>query len=518
MQGNISRFWATFLVWLGALMLATTAFAASGSSGDDEGGGSGSPGGNNPPTTVVEIKGAVQSMPASGLIGNWTIAGKALVADGSTKFDQEEGALGVGAIVEAKAAPQTDGSLLALKIEVVTGAGGSTGSGTPGSDDNENEGDVTGPIVSLPAGGLIGTWNVGGKSVIVVSTTKIDQEHGAAVVGAIVEVNGMPDSTGAIVANEIEVKNGTPGTVPPPSKVEITGLIEALPAGGLIGNWTVGGRTVIVGATTELDSENGPFVLGASVEAKGDLDTSGALVATKVETTEGNGAAEPPLEFKGTIVTLPAGPGVVGLWKVDDKMVDVTAQTEINSEDGAVAVGAIVEIHGWVQPDGVIEAEEIEVLPAAATPALTKAVEFFNPTLGHFFISTNPAEVAALDAAGKWQRTGQTLNIGAGSNGVCRFYGMPPKGPDSHFFTADPAECQAVMTQFSAWTFEGHVFSATVPVAGNCPAGTIPVHRFFNNPTTAGAINHRFTVTQQAFDQTKAMGWIDEGVVMCAQP
>jgi hypothetical protein len=276
-----------------------------------------------------------------------------------------------------------------------------------------------------------------------------------------------------------------------------------------------------VSATTRLDDENGPLVLGASVEAKGALDATGALLAIKIEVTEGNGAPVPALEFWGTVVELPAGTtGLIGVWKIDDKLVNVTVATEIDTEDALLAVGSMVEVKGWLQPDGMIEASEIETrtVVGALAGQGTKAIEFFNDTLGHFFVSATPAEIAALDAAGKWQRTGQSFAVGSGTSGVCRFYGMPPKGPDSHFFTADAAECQAVMTTFPAWTFEGHVFSATPAVNGQCPAGTLAVNRFFNNPTTAAAINHRFTVTQQAFDQTLAMGWVLEGVVMCAQP
>jgi hypothetical protein len=59
----------------------------------------------------------------------------------------------------------------------------------------------------------------------------------------------------------------------------------------------------------------------------------------------------------------------------------------------------------------------------------------------------------------------------------------------------------------------------TPAVNGQCPAGSlVPVNRFFNSAPASGDINHRFTVTQQAFDQTVAMGWVNEGVAMCAQP
>jgi hypothetical protein len=76
--------------------------------------------------------------------------------------------------------------------------------------------------------------------------------------------------------------------------------------------------------------------------------------------------------------------------------------------------------------------------------------------------------------------------------------------------------CEHVMGDFSAWTFEDHAFAITPAVSGQCPSGLLAVHRFFNNPTRAEDMNHRFTVTTAAFDATIAMGWAHEGIVMCA--
>jgi hypothetical protein len=53
-------------------------------------------------------------------------------------------------------------------------------------------------------------------------------------------------------------------------------------------------------------------------------------------------------------------------------------------------------------------------------------------------------------------------------------------------------------TQFCGLTFEGHAFPITPAIGGQSPRGLLPVNHFFNNPTTAAAMNHRFTVTQQA--------------------
>ena len=471
----------------------------------------------------IEFTGTVQSMPPSGLTGDWTIAGKTVHVDSSTEIDQENGSIGVGATVKVEGTTLMDGSVHASQIEVETGVGGPPpGGGGEGDDNGETE--FTGAIQSLPASGLIGIWMIAGKQVQVVSTTRLEQENGGFAIGTIVEVEGLVDATGVIVASKIEVKSGgTPAPQPEPNELEITGTIESLPPSGLVGNWQVSGRTVIVSQSTELDAENGAFAVGVTVKVEGSLDASGNLVASDIESMPGNGGDDPALDFFGTIVALPSGAsGLVGVWNVDGKLVNVTASTEIDTENGPAVVGAIVEVEGWLQPDGMIEAQKIETQAAVGDMAGVGpvAVEFFNPGLGHFFVTASTAEIAALDAGafgGAWQRTGQTFNVG-GTAVVCRFYGMPPTGPDSHFFTANPAECANVMTQFAAWTFEGHAFAVTPATNGQCPAGLVAVSRFFNNPTTVGAMNHRFTVTQQAFDQTVAMGWVNEGVVMCAQP
>ena len=44
-----------------------------------------------------------------------------------------------------------------------------------------------------------------------------------------------------------------------------------------------------------------------------------------------------------------------------------------------------------------------------------------------------------------------------GLQAVCRFFGTPNVGPNSHFYTADAAECAKVKT-YPAWTFEGIAF------------------------------------------------------------
>ncbi|MFO1396875.1 MAG: hypothetical protein U1F48_07400 [Burkholderiales bacterium] len=153
----------------------------------------------------------------------------------------------------------------------------------------------------------------------------------------------------------------------------------------------------------------------------------------------------------------------------------------------------------------------------------TLAVEFYNPSLNHYFMTAEPAEAAMLDA-GKvvpgWQRTHDEFKVyPAGATAglpACRFFGTPPLGPNSHFFTIDPAECAKVQAN-PLWTFEGIAFAADPPLAADCPAERIPVLRLYNNGM-GGQANHRYTTSRSDARALVASGWIVEGPVFCAQP
>lgn len=470
---------------------------------------------------ITEILGAVQSMPSSGFVGVWTIAGQSVRVDAATVVKQELGRVGLGAIVEAKATTQSDGSLLATVIEVKQGVPGNGGGG------GDDAGQIAGAIQSLPASGLIGTWRVASRTVVVVSTTRLDQERGGFQVGATVEVHGIADAAGVITASSIELKLGgaaVPMPIGPEHELEVLGTVTQLPASGLIGDWRVGGRLVRVTTSTVLDAEHGAFAVGVTVEVHGRADTVGALVATRIERTEGNGAPVPALEFWGAVEALPpATTAPIGLWRVGGRLVNVSDSTAIRQNDAPLALGVIVEVSGWLQADGVVEAHEIETRTAlGAVPGQgERAIEYVNEKLGHYFLTAFPAEIAALDGGafdGAWKRTGESFRVGGGAASACRFYGMPPAGPDSHFFTVDPNECEKVMRDYHAWTYEAHAFSISAPVDGACGAGLVPVVRFYNNPAAGSDMNHRYVVSSAAGNEVRGRGWIEEGVVMCARP
>ena len=171
------------------------------------------------------------------------------------------------------------------------------------------------------------------------------------------------------------------------------------------------------------------------------------------------------------------------------------------------------------------------LLASASAPA-ADLVEYYHAELDHYFVTRFPAEIEALDS-GKyagWARTGLTIPAfdsatGAGANSipVCRFYGNPKRGLDSHFYSASKAECEAVQQKWpDDWILESaEAFRVNPldPVTGQCTAGTKAVYRLYNKRAD---INHRYTTDPAVFDSMLAKGYAAEGngspkpVVFCA--
>ncbi|HEX6794113.1 MAG TPA: hypothetical protein VF304_09700 [Casimicrobiaceae bacterium] len=152
------------------------------------------------------------------------------------------------------------------------------------------------------------------------------------------------------------------------------------------------------------------------------------------------------------------------------------------------------------------------------------AIEYYNGTLDHYFITSDPTEVAILDAGQQipgWQRTGYAFNVYAPDTAAgvaaCRFFGVPGVGPNSHFYTILPNECADVKRN-PLWIFEGLVFRVDAPDgAGNCPADRVPVVRMYNNGK-GGQANHRYLTSHSEIAEMLVEGWIVEGTVFCSLP
>jgi subtilisin family serine protease len=72
----------------------------------------------------TSFQGAIQSMPSSGFVGDWRVAGVIVHVFSSTEIRQDKGSAAVGAQVEVKGTAQPDGSNNASRVEVLSGVSG----------------------------------------------------------------------------------------------------------------------------------------------------------------------------------------------------------------------------------------------------------------------------------------------------------------------------------------------------------------------------------------------------------
>jgi hypothetical protein len=166
-------------------------------------------------------------------------------------------------------------------------------------------------------------------------------------------------------------------------------------------------------------------------------------------------------------------------------------------------------------------------------PVSVDIIEYYNAALDHYFVTAIPDEIAKLDNGTfvGWARTGQTFKAYAvGSSGrtgrrpVCRAYGLPSAGLNTHFYSASPDECFNTLSNlYGSWALEAsEVFEMDLPdrQTGACPAGDVPVYRVWNQRFDS---NHRYTTSTAIRDQMVAKGGVAEGygpsaVALCALP
>ncbi len=293
---------------------------------------------------TVEFVGRVKSLPNGTLIGEWDVNGRRVLVSAATQIDEHKGLVDVDVLVKVEGIRNGDGTITALEIAVKRGE---EDDNKPGEDHQYTQ--FVGLIEALPAGGLLGEWTVDGKRVVVTERTELD-DNATFVISDTVKVKGYIQTDGSVAAREIEKENegghGGEG-----EEVKFIGEIEALPASGLLGEWTVDGKSVRVTPQTELKGTG--FAVGDTVQVEGRKQIDGVVIAKQIE-KQGDGEE---VKFNGTIEALPAD-GLLGEWTVDGKRVLVTPQTELKGSP--YAVGNVVKVEGKARPDGVVVARKIE--------------------------------------------------------------------------------------------------------------------------------------------------------------
>ncbi len=261
------------------------------------------------------------------------------------------------------------------------------------------------------------------------------------------------------------------------------------------------------------------MTLGGTASAPGQPNPDYVISGTGISNVGATVTASFPANASTTTLTLTATP-------TSDSQVEGTETMTLTVVAGS---------GNYAGTGNSVSATIADAVAAAVVVEYLDTMDFPSSPGGHFFYSSDPAEQAAVDAgaAGQFSRTGRQFLTG-GTSPVCRFYGSISPGPNSHFFTVDVGECNALKaaqimptpTTVQQWNYERIEYSTTPPlIAGggthSCPAGTQPVYRAYNNafpssgPRNPWDSNHRFTPVLTDITQMVALGWRDEGIAFC---
>jgi uncharacterized protein (TIGR03437 family) len=326
---------------------------------------------------LFQVEGKVTAIPASGTAGTWKLGGQSVVVTADTEIETELGPLELGACAEAEGTRNSGGSILALELR-------SKLASECNDDDSDEPLRLIGPITRLPADGLVGTWRIRNREVIVGEDTVVEQFAGPVRMGACVEVEGALDTLDVFLATEIRVRSSAGGCSVHSRQnrdddeddddseddedddgFKFFGMLQQLPEDGQLGIWIVGGRDVAVTAETILNQDDGAFKLGACLEVEGEILSDSTIRAVKISVEEGKkcgkmGRPGPNdlVSFYGRVETIPES-GLLGIWRIGSRSVIVDSSTDIDDDEGPIEVGTCVEVKGKATT-GVLLAVKLE--------------------------------------------------------------------------------------------------------------------------------------------------------------
>jgi hypothetical protein len=301
----------------------------------------------------LHFRGEIEFLPADPMSGTWSVSGISVTVDAETMIHPPDRTPEVGMVANVVAFEHSDGTLWAMNITLQTPQEAASGV------------ELEGTIEDLPdTGDFVGTWVVDGISVTVTADTEL--KGAAPAIGLTAKVRGHEQDDGSIAATEIKVKG------PEHEEVEFEGAVvvftDTRPSVWVIDTDPAtdsGEISVTVTSSTYINENKGPLEEGSWVEVKALRQPDGTLEAVRIK-VEDESAAATEVEFTAPIAELPSpGSGSFnGQWIFATDPVSttvvVTPQTEI---EGDPAVGLTAKVEGFLQGDGFVHAESIEIQP-----------------------------------------------------------------------------------------------------------------------------------------------------------
>jgi len=292
------------------------------------------------PHPQVEVKGSVSALAGTCPSLTFTVNGTSVATNGSTRF--EDGTCGTvqnGTSVEVKGTRQTDGTVLATKVDI-----------DPPAPPPQIE--VKGLVSALAGTCPNLTFTASGTSIVTNSSTRF--EDGPCTVaqnGTSVEVRGTRQSDGSVLATKVDIDEPDPD-------VELKGVVSGL--GGACPNlsFSVNGTPVVTNNLTRF--EDGPCSVvqnGTRVEVRGTRQSDGSVLATKVDIDE----PDLDIDLKGTVSGLGSACPSLTFTVRGTSVVTNSATRFTDGPCSAIQNGTRLEVEGTRQANGSVLAHKVDI-------------------------------------------------------------------------------------------------------------------------------------------------------------
>lgn len=249
------------------------------------------------------FRGSVQTIGADA----WVIGGQTFKISPATRIDP---GLAAGAAVRVQFSTQSDGSLLAIKIQ------------------NEMAQDrFSGTIQSISAG----SWVIGGRTFKVNAATRLDD---GLIAGAKARVEFVTLADGSMLATEIETDE---------AEERFSGTVQSIGAD----SWVIDGRTFKVSAATRIDPG---IAAGMRAKVRFIAATDGSMLATRIQEDRRGPSRED--DFSGKVESISPT-----AWVIGGKTFKVTTVSRV---DPGLAVGSDVRVRFATLSDGSMLASRIQ--------------------------------------------------------------------------------------------------------------------------------------------------------------
>jgi hypothetical protein len=240
--------------------------------------------------------------------------------------------------------------------QVVTITGTVNSDGTTGTASHVTfTGDAQGPVTQIDL--VANTLVILGQKVQITASTLLDATIQPADLtglqtGTIVEVSGLADASGTIVASRLDVK-------PASSTFQVRGVLQGLDT--TAHSFQINGLTVDYGSA----APTGTLADGATVQVQGAaVGSTGALLATHVEVLPGLGAsANERADIDGIITAFTSNADFV----VQGEHVTTDANTQFVLHGVTLGVNVQVDVQGQFNSSGMLQATKVETRPQSAS-------------------------------------------------------------------------------------------------------------------------------------------------------